>query len=436
MGGMSKVQVQGIPDADLVNVVCTFSLMIGLNSTKLVMYSRMSFPVKFNEARFAAFTVKFIAEGLTEITAHVFGTGAVVLTGACHADLARLAAWNLVWFLNKHMGIPAAVGNFTIRNIVSSFHLGFRVDLAKLKLAMGTRVRFNPDSFPAAIFNSALHANATALLYYSGNGVLTGLKNVEQVRVEYVNVYHVACMFERLAEGGFTRRDFRERQDQQLRLQASGSAVGYVDLDAPHSGRGGGSGKRDEAKEMAEKMELVSAAYRVITDKQAKALKRRALDALAALEDDSDAAFAAALPSRAETLAELTPDDATEVVFDELAPALLAAGVRQGGDAALRDEELPQVVMQMAVPPIDADVPLAPMRFDSVPVTAADSVCYVDKSGFIHLRTTGVLRKDAADVDSSSFSAALDAMEDTRTVSSVPYIPLSSFSAPLKKSKR
>lgn len=43
---MNKVEVEGLPPATLVNVVCTFSLCVGLNSNKLVMYQRLRFPVK------------------------------------------------------------------------------------------------------------------------------------------------------------------------------------------------------------------------------------------------------------------------------------------------------------------------------------------------------------------------------------------------------
>lgn len=64
---------------------------------------------------------QFQAEKLSEITAHVFATGAVVLTGACHAELARLAAWSLTAYFNKFLNIQASVAVFTIRNIVSSY---------------------------------------------------------------------------------------------------------------------------------------------------------------------------------------------------------------------------------------------------------------------------------------------------------------------------
>jgi len=42
---MNTVEVAGLPPATLVNVVCTFSLSVGLNANKLVLYNRMLFPV-------------------------------------------------------------------------------------------------------------------------------------------------------------------------------------------------------------------------------------------------------------------------------------------------------------------------------------------------------------------------------------------------------
>lgn len=228
---MNVISVPGLPDCHSVNVVCTFNLGVALNSTKLVLYHRRYFPVKFNDARFAAFTVKFIPDGGSEITAHAFGTGAVVLTGAYCAEDARLAAWNIVRFFNDTLGVPATVVGFTIRNIVSSFHLGFPVDLIQLKLDLGSRVSYTPDLFPAAIFQSATDTNVTSLLYRTGNGVLTGCKQPGQIRKNYINVYNIASMYDHRRAAGialseqnvtFERRQFREMQQKKLRQRAFG----------------------------------------------------------------------------------------------------------------------------------------------------------------------------------------------------------------------
>lgn len=318
----------------------------------------------------------------------------MVLTGAYHADIARTAAWNLVWYFNQYLGIPADVGNFTIRNIVSSFHLGFSVSLANLKLALGGRVRFDPDTFPAAIFNSALHAKATALLYESGNGVLTGLKKEEQVKVEYVNVYHVASLFEKGKEDAFRRRKFREMQNRQLRMQASGGGV----VTALDGKPGPGPGGRDPEEEMQRaKLRLIQAAYKEVSEKEAKALKRRATAALAALSDDSAVAAEGAIAATPdlEHLARGALDPENDVVMDDLAASLLAgaAVASAHGKDRLADGSLPpEHILQMVIPAQHGGGEagsVAPMRFETIPVTAADSICYVDAKGFIHVKTHG-----------------------------------------------
>lgn len=236
---MNVISVPGLPDCNTVNVVCTFNMGVALNSTKLVLFHRKRFTVKFNDRRFAAFTVKFRADGLGEITAHVFGTGAVVLTGAFCPEDARLAAWNFVHFFNEVLDVPATVCSFTIRNIVSCFHLGFPVELGELKMDLGSRVFYDPVRFPAAILQSATDPNVTGLIYWTGNGVITGCKQHAQIRRNYISVHQIASMYPRAkaAAESFKCRDFRERQRRKLRQRAAltsverqGKLLEFVDL--------------------------------------------------------------------------------------------------------------------------------------------------------------------------------------------------------------
>jgi TATA-box binding protein (TBP) (component of TFIID and TFIIIB) len=359
---MNQVEVAGLPPACLVNVVCTFSLGVGLNANRLVLYHRLLFPVvrariclpisselqKFNDSRFAAFTVKFITEKLSEITAHVFGTGAVVLTGAYHAELARLAAWSLVLYFNKFLNIEAAVCNFTIRNIVSSFHLGFGVDLAALKLELGSRVRYDPDRFPAAIFDSALHAKATALLYDSGNGVLTGCKRFDQVKSEYVNVYSVASLFVRGKKNNFKRREFRELQVQQQRKEAGTLDVAFPEDDSPEATKA--------------KMALVLSAYKIVSNRQ-----RRGKKGVSGLAD-------LGLPPELNGI--MLGTDGT--IVPRAAPDVI-------DDLALVPGLTEETILQLMVP---QDLEGGPGPSRRVPVSSLDAVCYVDTSGFVHLRSS------------------------------------------------
>lgn len=270
----------------------------------------------------------------------------MVLTGAYHAELARLAAWSLVNYFNKFLGIEASVGNFTIRNIVSSFHLGFHTDLAALKLELGSRVRYDPDRFPAAIFASALHAKVVALLYDSGNGVLTGCKTFDEVKTEYINVYSVASLFVRGKKNNFKRREFRELQAQQLRKEAGS-------LDAPDAAE-------EEGPEAAKaKLQLVLNAYREVTGKRGRGLGKKLAGLGAGGMDDLG------LPSE-------------------------LAGLMLGADGSVSTQDDPsglsaESILQLIVPADVNAVGTVATPGQRVPVTSLDSICYVDTSGFVHL---------------------------------------------------
>lgn len=230
-----------------------------------------------------------------------------------------------------------------------SFHLGFNVDLAALKLELGSRVRYDPDRFPAAIFASALHAKVVALLYDSGNGVLTGCKAFDEVKTEYINVYSVASLFVRGRKNGFKRREFRELQAQQLRREAGS-------LDAPEAAE-------DDGPEAAKaKLQLVLNAYREVTGKRGRGLGKKLMAGLGA--DDLG------LPSELAGL--LMGADGSVATQDHEAAAAAALG--------MSDES----ILQLIVPSMNAtDAVATPGQ--RVPVSSLDSICYVDTSGFVHL---------------------------------------------------
>lgn len=170
---MNVIQVPGIPDCTTVNVVGTCNLGVGLNLLMLAQERRWELPVKFNPDKFAAITFNFESSGITQMTALIFSTGNVVLTGAVSEEQSRDAAWDLALYFNW-LGIPARVCHFKIRNMVSSLRLGFEVDLYALQEGLGDRVCYEPWKFPAAVVRSTFDEKEVTLVYISGGVVLTG----------------------------------------------------------------------------------------------------------------------------------------------------------------------------------------------------------------------------------------------------------------------
>jgi TATA-box binding protein (TBP) (component of TFIID and TFIIIB) len=122
-----------------------------------------------------------------DVTALVYHTGNVVLTGASNVLMANMAAWNLALHFNKN-GIPAGMHNFQVENIVAKFHAGFYVDLVSFAEDKGVLVEYDPDNFPAAIYCgfSPSGAKFTILVYNTGSLVITGSRTREEAIERYV----------------------------------------------------------------------------------------------------------------------------------------------------------------------------------------------------------------------------------------------------------
>lgn len=146
------------------------------------------------------------------VSALVYYTGKVVLTGASNPEMAIMAAWNLTHLFNSH-GIPASMTNFQTENIVAKFHTGFRVDLDSFKEEQGNLVEYEPETFTAAIYKgfSRDKTSFTVLVYKTGSLVVIGSRS----RAEAISRYVAICdmlQAHRLLETHDERR-FREDID-------------------------------------------------------------------------------------------------------------------------------------------------------------------------------------------------------------------------------
>lgn len=114
-------------------------------------------------------------------TALFFETGNVVHTGSKTEEHARLAAHELVHFLNEQLKIPASVNNFQITNMVADFKAGFEINLHEVQEQLGANAVYHPKRFPACRITSLSSPSRKGLIYYSGGIVLMGLKNRTEI---------------------------------------------------------------------------------------------------------------------------------------------------------------------------------------------------------------------------------------------------------------
>lgn len=122
-----------------------------------------------------------------DVTALVYHTGNVVLTGASNVKMANLAAWNLTWYFADN-GIPVQMRTFKVENIVAKFHTGFYVDLDAFAQDRGLLVEYEPEKFPAAIYKGLRDDGKEykILVYKTGSLVITGLRTRDEAAQRYI----------------------------------------------------------------------------------------------------------------------------------------------------------------------------------------------------------------------------------------------------------
>lgn len=128
------------------------------------------------------------------VTALIYHTSNIMLTGASNVYVARSAAWLFCRLLNERINIPAIVYNFRVENIVCNFYLRFKVNLPAFAASEGTmRCSYDPDSFPAAIYYFG-HKFA-ALVNGTGRIIITGSRDQENTAQKYDILYDKLCKF-------------------------------------------------------------------------------------------------------------------------------------------------------------------------------------------------------------------------------------------------
>jgi TATA-box binding protein (TBP) (component of TFIID and TFIIIB) len=133
-----------------------------------------------------------------DVTALVYHTANVVLTGASNEFMARTAAWLLVHML-RGADLPVRMINFQIENIVAQFRLGFQVNLVDFARDYGAMVDYDPSVFPAAIYRGELESDReqkfTVLVNYTGSLVITGSRDRADSLRHYVNLYDMLLKY-------------------------------------------------------------------------------------------------------------------------------------------------------------------------------------------------------------------------------------------------
>ena len=179
-GGTADIKV---PPYHLQNVVSTFSLGVsGLNLHKIALEHKC---IEFNPQNFAAATIRTTNP---RTTALAFASGNMVVTGSKSTLQARLAGRKYVRIFQEKMRIPVMFKDFKIQNVVASANAGFPLKLQDIADKYGLYVSFTPDLFPGLIFRS-INPKLVFLCFRSGKIVITGARNVNDIKMTYESLY-------------------------------------------------------------------------------------------------------------------------------------------------------------------------------------------------------------------------------------------------------
>jgi transcription initiation factor TFIID TATA-box-binding protein len=200
----------------LQNIVSTVNLGCTLDLRKIALGARNA---EFNPRRFSAVVMR-IREPKT--TALIFHTGKVVVTGARTEELSRLAARKYARIIQKLGFENVRFLDFQVQNMVGSCHAGFAVRLEGLAADHEDYASYEPELFPGLIYRM-VEPKLVLLVFVSGNVVITGAKNREEIYKAFENLFPVLAMFKK-AQPVQMQPPTQQQQQQQQQLAAGNPA--------------------------------------------------------------------------------------------------------------------------------------------------------------------------------------------------------------------
>lgn len=164
------------------NCVATFSL--GLKNLNLRDISQRLVFCDFNPPKFAAMTIRIREPKTTALT---FSSGNMVCTGSKNIHESLLACRKYTRLL-QDAGINVCFQGFHIQNIVASAGVPFPLRLKQLASDHGPYVSYEPTLFPGAVLRVE-NPKVVFLLFRSGKVVITGAKDIEQIKNAFLCIY-------------------------------------------------------------------------------------------------------------------------------------------------------------------------------------------------------------------------------------------------------
>ena len=178
------------------NIVATVTLDQGLD---LGAIARSIPNVEYDPEEFPGLVLRL---DNPKLTALVFGTGKMVITGAKKTDMLIKGFKRILRLLYKHGILVGGRPRIQIQNVVASANLNAEVNL-EIAAEYLDNVMYEPEQFPGLIHKMD-NPRVVLLIFSSGKMVITGAKSEEEVVQAVQNIYN------KLAEIGALREASEE----------------------------------------------------------------------------------------------------------------------------------------------------------------------------------------------------------------------------------
>ena len=146
----------------------------------------------YNPRRFHAIIMR-MRYGQSTVSALVFRSARVVLTGVPHPDMAQKMAKRVARRIQHTQSVRLHLHHVRVVNIVGVHTFARRLDLVRLAKVMdGT---YDPSIFPA--LRCKLENGATCLLYISGKAIVTGVDTMDLLNSSFDSLIDIVPKFYR-----------------------------------------------------------------------------------------------------------------------------------------------------------------------------------------------------------------------------------------------
>jgi transcription initiation factor TFIID TATA-box-binding protein len=195
---MYDLQDRDASTAQVHNLVGTSRIVSNLPAINLLAVSNLLPNSSFEKQKFAATTIRL---GQPTCTVLLFTSGKMVLTGCrslLDCILASLIVKNIL--SDGFPGVVFRVDGIKIQNIVGNALLPLlpheRLNLKLFYKDFNVFCTYQPNMFPGLIYRPS-NLSVVFLVFFSGNGVITGAKNMADVYDSWKKLHNILKLYKK-----------------------------------------------------------------------------------------------------------------------------------------------------------------------------------------------------------------------------------------------